>query len=205
MNPVSFIQKAFVLFDHSVELWHKKVPSPQGNSLYNKILLLHLYNFRIWHYEDEIRNPKAKLTSIAKFKKKIDRNNQYRNNQIEIIDSHFVNLIRKKNIKTQDNIPGFTENPGSTLDRMSILSLRMYHLKEELNRRTCDINHKTNVNLKLITLFNQKSVLLNNFKYQLVNIFHGKASLRPFFAIKLYNNPKLNPSIYKNLTSEKKK
>lgn len=205
MNPTSFVQKSFLLLDQATEEWHKKKSTIKNSSLYYKILLLHLYNFKIWHFEDKIRNPKAKLIAIAKLKKQIDLNNQKRNNQIEIIDRHFVDLLRKRNVKTLPNATGYTENPGSTLDRLSVLSLRIYHLKEELNRNSCEIDHKFQVKQKLTTLFEQKVALSGNFKYQLTNLFNGKARLSLFFAIKLYNSAKLNPEIYKNLTSKKKK
>jgi hypothetical protein len=204
MNPASFIDKAFLLLDQSTAIWHKKESFGKSTLLYNKILLLHLYNFKIWHFEDKIRNPSAKLTAIAKLKKQIDLNNQKRNNQIEIIDRHFVDLLRKRNIKTIPNATGYTENPGSTLDRMSVLSLRIYHLNEELNRNSCEVDHKFQVKQKLTTLFEQKVALSGNFKYQLTNLFNGKARLSLFYAIKLYNNAKLNPEIYKNLTFKKK-
>ena len=103
MKPHSFIQETFLLLDHYTAAWHKRLTSGKSDSLYNKILLLHLYNFKIWHFEDKIRNPQAKLIAIAKLKKQIDLNNQQRNNQIEIIDRHFVDLLRKRNIKTRNN------------------------------------------------------------------------------------------------------
>ena len=205
MNPTSFIHRAFLLLDKYSAIWHKKKSFEKSTSLYKKILLLHLYNFKIWHFEDKIRNPYAKSTDVAKLKRKIDLNNQKRNNQIETIDRHILDLLRNKNIKARINVPGFTENPGSTLDRMSVQSLRIYHLNKELHRNKCDIGHKTQVKQKLATLFNQKTALSNNFIYQLTQLFHGKASLRLYFELKMYNNPKLNPEIYKNLTSKKKK
>ena len=205
MNPTSFIHKAFLLLDQSTAIWHKKKSFEKSTSLYNKILLLHLLNFKIWHFEDKIRNPRAKLITIAKLKKQIDLNNQKRNNQIEIIDRHFVDLLRKRNIKTIPNATGYTENPGSTLDRLSVLSLRIYHLNEELNRNSFEVDHKFQVKQKLTTLFEQKVALSGNFKFQLTNLFIGKAKLSLFYAIKMYNNAKLNPEIYKNLTSKKKK
>ena len=121
-------------FDEWTARWHQ---SPFAQTLADDfdaaIEGLHRANFELWHQEDKARDVHAGDTAIAAAKRAIDVINQRRNDQIE----HCDELLLKE--LSAENLPNFqaelhSETPGMMLDRLSIMSLKMYHTGEEMER-----------------------------------------------------------------------
>ena len=82
-----------------------------------------------WHFEDLIRDPKINKVEALNLKRKIDNSNQNRTDTVEAIDEYFLNYY--KNVSVKDNAKLNTESPAWAIDRLSILELKIYHMKEE--------------------------------------------------------------------------
>src|SRR3954466_15062602 len=100
------------------------------------------YNYRLWHEEDKARSPTASDTEIAQVKRAIDKLNQQRNDWIEKLDDWITDDLSRGNITPPTSAPQNTETLGSTIDRLSILALRIYHLVEQRDRPETTVEHR---------------------------------------------------------------
>ena len=91
-----------------------------------------------------------------------------------------------------------TETPGSAIDRLSIMSLRIYHLKEQLNRRNVDQEHFDKVRERISRCELQAAALSESLAELLADIFSGRKLLKGYRQMKMYNDPALNPYLYKS-------
>ena len=108
-----------------------------------------------WHYEDLIRDPKIDPIKGMELKRKIDASNQDRTDMVEYIDSYF--LDKYKDITVLDNAEVNSESPAWAIDRLSILALKVYHMKEEVDRKGASDEHKSKCKSKLDILLEQKT------------------------------------------------
>ncbi|MFV2069793.1 MAG: DUF4254 domain-containing protein [Pirellulales bacterium] len=156
----------------------------------------HQFNYLLWHEEDVARSPDVSDRRIATVKRSIDRYNQQRNDTIEKIDE----ALRRQLLEQQiDLVPGVrlnTETPGSAIDRLSILSLRLYHLEEQLQRADVSELHLASVRGKLEIGQQQRADLSCSLAELLEDIFTGRKLLKRYRQMKMYNDPTLNPYLY---------
>ena len=89
-----------------------------------------------------------------------------------------------------------TETPGSTIDRLSILSLRIYHLREQLQRDDVSQEHLDSVQQKIAICLLQQEELKIALQQLIDDIFAGKKKHRTYRQLKMYNDPALNPYLY---------
>src|SRR5215470_16298327 len=129
--------------------WHEQ---PIGNTDdgFLRIVCEQLaYNFRLWHEEDKARSPTASDAEIAQVKRAIDKLNQQRNDWIEKLDDWITDELARRNTVAPQAAPQNTETLGSTIDRLSILALRIYHLIEQREREGASPEHRESVAGKL--------------------------------------------------------
>lgn len=157
----------------------------------------HSYNYLLWHEEDLARSPAATDTQIAQVKRAIDRYNQQRNDWIERTDDWLAQYLEAQNVHAPDDAMMNTETPGSTFDRLSILALRLYHLREELARNDATAEHRAKVGLKLQTCELQHVELAEALAGLLADIHSGRKRHRTYRQCKMYNDPTMNPAIYR--------
>ncbi|MDP1564201.1 MAG: DUF4254 domain-containing protein [Pirellulaceae bacterium] len=157
----------------------------------------HSYNYLLWHEEDLARSPSATDTQIAQVKRAIDRYNQQRNDWIERTDDWLSQYLEAQNIHPQDTAIMNTETPGSTVDRLSILSLRLYHLREEMARNDATAEHRAKVSQKLQICEIQHVELAAALANLLADIYSGSKRHRTYRQCKMYNDPTMNPAIYR--------
>ncbi|MBU1852658.1 MAG: DUF4254 domain-containing protein [Candidatus Omnitrophica bacterium] len=154
-------------------------------------------NFKIWGYEDEARRKDLPDKEIATLKRNIDRDNQRRNDLIDTIDAIFRENI-EKNLKTIDkSLPLNSETPGSVFDRLTVLALRTYNLKKELERKDADKSHIKRCSLMLKEVGERSNDLLKCIEELLKDYYSGRKRLKSYKQHKLYNDPELNPSLRK--------
>src|SRR5262245_22860554 len=128
------LESVTALHRDCISRWHDQ---PIGNTYddFLKIACEQLsYNFRLWHEEDKARPPPATDTETAQVKRAIDKLNQQRNDWIEKLDDWITDELAKRNIVAPQAAAQNTETLGSTIDRLSILALRIYHLIEQRDR-----------------------------------------------------------------------
>jgi hypothetical protein len=107
------------------------------------------YNFQLWHEEDKARSPTASDREIAQVKRAIDQLNQQRNDWIEKLDDWIASELARRGIAPPPQTPQNTETLGSAIDRLGILALRIYHLREQVARPDASPEHRAKVAGKL--------------------------------------------------------
>ena len=102
-----------------------------------------------WHLEDIIRKPDLDPKKGLEIKYRIDTSNQDRTDIVEKIDDYYFH--KYKDIKSKENRIN-TESPGWVVDRMSILCLKIYHMKEQALRKDVTTIHLKKCEEKLSVL-----------------------------------------------------
>jgi len=148
-----------------------------------------------WHLEDIIRKPSIDPKEALVIKRRIDKSNQDRTDMVEEIDDYFFQKFKDTNSR-KDAILN-TETPAWAIDRLSILELKIYHMKIESERDTADESHKLSCLEKLNVLLLQRENLSIAIDQLLTNISEGKVKAVTYKQMKMYNDKKLNPELYK--------
>ena len=89
----------------------------------------HFMNFSLWHREDTARRKDVGDDIIAGCKRDIDGFNQRRNDFMEKVDACLVASCAP--FLAAGVARHNTESLGAAVDRMSIISLKIYHMREE--------------------------------------------------------------------------
>jgi len=149
-----------------------------------------------WAYEDIIRDPEIDPAEALSIKRKIDASNQERTDTVELLDDYF--LKKYSNVKISQDASINTESPAWALDRLSILELKIYHMRIEANRIDASENHKEKCSLKLEVLIQQREDLSLAIDELLQEISKGKKYMKTYKQMKMYNDEELNPVLRKN-------
>ena len=153
-----------------------------------------------WHVEDEIRRPDLPDAELVRYKRKIDSLNQERTDIVEILDDLFFNLY--KDTPRSKDARMNSETPAWLLDRMSILELKIYHMDEQTKRDDVDESHKKTCASKLEILLDQRKDLQKCFAELVDDLSKGLKFMKVYRQMKMYNDKKLNPSLYKASTEK---
>jgi len=148
-----------------------------------------------WHYEDIIRDPDIDPNEGMSLKRLIDSSNQNRTEMVEYIDSYFLKLY--SNVSPKANAKINTESPAWALDRLSILILKIYHMKEESLRKDVSEQHRNTCNEKLQVLLEQQKDLSESIDQLLEDLSKGEKKMKVYKQMKMYNDETLNPVLYK--------
>ncbi len=149
-----------------------------------------------WHMEDEIRNPSIQPLEVVKWKRSIDASNQDRTDMVEYIDSYFHE--KYKDIQPLATARINTESPAWAIDRLSILALKIYHMREESLRTDAEQAHIIECKNKLAILLQQRIDLSTAIDELLEDIEKGEKYMKVYRQMKMYNDPELNPVLYNN-------
>ena len=185
------------VFDQSIADWHKEPSSPSGpwpNEL-RSLLDLHRANFDLWHEEDKARDPIATDAAIAEVKRNIDRFNQQRVDSLEQFDAMLFQLLAEYGLPNPA-APLHSETPGIMVDRLSILSLKLYHTQEEIDRANATVEHKDRNRERLGILNQQRADLADCLNVLWQQVLDGQRSFKLYRQLKMYNDPTLNPVLY---------
>ncbi len=147
-----------------------------------------------WHLEDIIRSPNLAADHFIATKRRIDKSNQERTDCVEKMDDHF--LEKFKNVKAASGARMNSETPAWLLDRMSILQLKIYHMREQTERADVDEAHRAQCKQKLTILLEQKADLELCFDQLMGDLENGQKYMKVYRQMKMYNDPKLNPVLY---------
>ena len=155
------------------------------------------FNFLLWHEEDIARSPDVGDAKIAEVKRNIDSHNQNRNDWIEKIDDWLTEQLDMHGLVPEKNAPMNTETPGSVIDRLSIMALRIYHMEEQRDRDDASGEHREKAEQKLAVCMMQLDELAAALEHLLAKIQDGKVRHRTYRQFKMYNDPTMNPYLYK--------
>ena len=191
--PHDLVQQITALHAATVVRWHGEAPDNSHNGLLAIVCQQHQYNFLLWHEEDIARSPDVPDKRIAAVKRAIDRYNQQRNDWIEKIDEAFVELLVAEGILPRAGARLNTETPGSAIDRLSIMALRIYHLDEQLARDGANEQHRAKVQERLDRCRLQHTDLSQALGELFDDVWAGRKLLKVYRQMKMYNDPTLNP------------
>ncbi len=184
------------LHAQTVARWHTEEISNPYEGFLQIVCAQHEQNFRLWHQEDIARSPDVSNADLAAVKRAIDGLNQRRNDLIERLDDGLIEQLAAQRVEPRPNAQLNTETPGSVIDRLSILALRLYHMEEQAARRDATEEHVAKVRARLAVLHDQHSDLSNSLGELLDDIFAGRKRLKVYRQFKMYNDPTMNPYLY---------
>ena len=148
-----------------------------------------------WHLEDLIRDPDIKPEEAIKYKRRIDSLNQQRTDLVETIDDFIYENYKNITKSTEARIN--TESPGWAIDRLSILNLKVYHWKEETERKDASPAHIQKAKDKLEILNTQYNFLTLAINLLIQEISEGQVITQTFKQMKMYNDEETNPVLRK--------
>jgi hypothetical protein len=196
--PHELVAEITALHRKMVVRWHRVAPDNTYEGLLGTICQQHQFNFLLWHEEDIARSPDVSDRRIAAVKRSIDRYNQQRNDWIEKIDEVLVGLLGAEGVRPRAEARLNTETPGSAIDRLSIMALRIYHFEEQLSREGSDEVHCAKVRERLDRCHLQHADLSQALAELLDDIRAGRKLLKVYRQMKMYNDPSLNPYLYRS-------
>jgi hypothetical protein len=193
----ALVQQITELQRDTVCRWHTEGVSNSCTGLLATVCEQHQFNYLLWHEEDIARSPDVGDERIASVKRAIDRYNQQRNDAIERIDEALLDMMTSAGIRPQTGARLNTETPGAAIDRLSIMSLRIYHLEEQLGRADVDATHRQKVEERLNRCRIQLADLAWSLGELLDDLQSGVKQLKVYRQMKMYNDPTLNPYLYR--------
>ena len=91
-----------------------------------------------------------------------------------------------------------TESPAWAIDRLSILALKIYHMREQVNRTDATPEHLAICKGKLDVLLEQQADLTGAINQLLDDLNSGHKVMKVYRQMKMYNDPDTNPILYAN-------
>jgi hypothetical protein len=172
--------------------WHETPPAASGDGFIRLVQENHQRNFELWHEEDVARRDDLGFERVYQAKRAIDRFNQERNNFIEEMDKALVVSLHP----AESGCPKNSETPGMIIDRLSIMALKEFHMREEATREEASAGHRTNCSAKLARILHQRGDLTQSLAELVEAVISGTRTFAVYYQFKMYNDPALNPQLY---------
>lgn len=194
-------EQCYKIFNQSIDEYHvhDHVDTPVKNPLavgsFESLLYAKNWIDTVqWHLEDIIRKPDINPTEALQIKRRIDKSNQDRTDLVERIDDYFLEQF--KDVKPKKEARMNSETPAWLLDRMSILMLKIYHMKEQTLRKDVADEHIAKCSQKLSTLMEQRADMQMAYDELIEDIRLGNRKFKVYRQMKMYNDSSLNPMLY---------
>lgn len=198
---MTFTSKANGIFSQAINDYHvyDNIDQPVQNPFEEGTIEYSLYqkcwiDTVQWHFEDIIRDPQINPSEALVLKRRIDKSNQDRTDLVEQIDSYFRDTFKDVQVLPDARIN--TESPAWAVDRLSILALKIYHMKEQVGRTDATAEHKAKCQAKLNVLLEQQVDLSTAIDQLLEDIEGGRKYMKVYRQMKMYNDPSTNPVLY---------
>ena len=180
---MSFTEHCNEIFNQAIRDYHIKddVNTPINNpydrdSIENRLYLKCWIDTVQWHFEDIIRDPHIDPVEALNLKRRIDRSNQDRTDLVEQIDSYFRQQF--SDVKPNADATINTESPAWAIDRLSILALKIYHMREQVERTDVAEEHIRKCQEKLNVLAEQQIDLGTAIDQLLEDIQEGRKYMK---------------------------
>jgi len=198
------------LHDQQTVLWHQSPEREAGtddsesgktDDWLSAVARQHGANFELWHIEDAARTPGATDAELAAVKRRVDQTNQRRNDLAEALDRMLLDWLEARGFPNPQ-APLHSESPGLIVDRLSILALKIYHTREEAQRPDAPEGHAQRNRERLAILEEQRSDLAGCLDVLWRQTLAGTRRFKLYRQLKMYNDPLLNPAVYRKLPNE---
>lgn len=153
----------------------------------------HSFNFKLWNAEDQARREDLGSEGVYHAKRAIDQYNQQRNNRMEAMDQW---LFAKLKPSTDLDCPVHSETPGMMIDRLSILSLKHYHMNLQTLRKDTNDTHRQTCQNKCLIIAQQQEQLLACLQQFIQEIIANTRTFRLYYQVKMYNDPAMHPHLH---------
>ncbi len=198
---MTFAQNCNDIFDQIVRLYHVtddvdaifNNPFKEG-SIESSLARKNWIDAVQWHLEDIIRDEAIDPVDALALKRRIDRSNQDRTDLVEEIDTYFRQQFAGVSVQADATIN--TESPAWAIDRLSILALKIWHMREQTERTDADAAHLAKCQAKLDVLLEQRVDLTTAIDQLLDDIAAGRKFMKVYRQMKMYNDPDTNPILY---------
>lgn len=198
---MTFAQNCNEIFDQIVKLYHVtddvdamfNNPFDDG-SIENSLARKNWIDAVQWHLEDIIRDEAIDPVEALALKRRIDHSNQDRTDLVEEIDTYFRQKYAGVTVLPSATIN--TESPAWAIDRLSILALKIWHMREQTERTDADADHIDKCQAKLDVLLEQRVDLTTAIDQLLDDIADGRKFMKVYRQMKMYNDPETNPVLY---------
>lgn len=198
---MTFAQNCNEIFDQIVKLYHVtddvdavfNNPFEDG-SIEHDLALKNWIDAVQWHLEDIIRDEHIDPVEALALKRRIDRSNQERTDLVETIDTYFRQRYQGVTVLPDATIN--TESPAWAIDRLSILALKIWHMREQTQRSDAAQAHIGKCQAKLDVLLEQRQDLTAAIDQLLDDIAAGRKFMKVYRQMKMYNDPATNPVLY---------
>ena len=198
---MTFANKCNEIFDEVVKLYHVtddvdaafSNPFEEG-TIENSLARKNWIDAVQWHLEDIIRDENIDPVEALALKRRIDRSNQDRTDLVEEIDTYFRHQFAEVTVLPDATIN--TESPAWAIDRLSILALKIWHMREQTERNDADAAHIAKCRAKLDVLLEQRVDLTTAIDQLLNDIAAGRKFMKVYMQMKMYNDPETNPVLY---------
>ena len=201
VSTEGFAHRCNVVFDRATADYHitdsidADVPAPfPAGSIEALLYAKNWIDVAQWHMEDLIRDPQIDPAEGMKLKRRIDASNQDRTDRVEDLDTYFRDLYKAVEPLPQAQIN--TESPAWALDRLSILAVKIFHMKAETERADASEEHLARCRGKLGVLLEQRADLSSAIDTLLGDIAAGRKYMKVYRQMKMYNDADTNPVLY---------
>lgn len=195
MNPEQLMNAIDDLHQTCIVNWKQNAVQLNHTEFLKCVEENHAYNYQLWHEEDKARRDDMGFEFVYRAKRHIDHFNQQRNNCMEQIDKWLYTELMPVD-PTTTLCPVHSETPGMIIDRLSILTLKHYHMALQTERQDVDETHRQTCRDKLSVISTQRHQLLICLKELLSDVIERKRTFRVYYQLKMYNDKQLNPELY---------
>lgn len=172
-----------------------------ADAVWRAVRANHHHNRLLWREEDSARRTDVGAEVIAASKRAIDHHNQLRNDAVEAIDEAL--LARLSALSTRPPAGSgdadarlSSETAGAMIDRLSILALKIFHMRVQAHRSEAGAAHMAACAARLERLTAQRGDLAGCLDRLLAEAASGAARFKVYRQFKMYNDPALNPWLY---------
>lgn len=195
MNPEQTMNEIGTLHHEAIIRWKQDGVQLHQTGFLKHVEDNHAFNYQLWHEEDKARREDMGFEFVYRAKRNIDHFNQQRNNCMEEMDQ-WLHVHLDPVDPAIIPCPVHSETPGMIIDRLSILSLKQYHMALQTTRHDVDEDHRQRCQDKLVLIDSQRCQLLQCLQGFLQDILDKQRTFKRYHQLKMYNDKQLNPELY---------
>lgn len=175
--------------------WDAHGPDNPYSGLLHLACGQHECNYRLWQAEDEARRRDVDDATIARTKRCIDRLNQQRHDWAERLDQMLLEHLQSAGVRPPTSAPLNTETPASAVDRLSVLSLRIFHLERITHQPGTQKAILAEAQSRLAICRRQQADLSAALAGLWQELLTGRRRFALYRQLKMYDDPRFNPHL----------